>query len=43
MLRDDKNTKVDYEPYMMRSAPYVVILLVWLPFVLVLGRVFGDQ
>jgi hypothetical protein len=43
MQRDDKNTKVDYEPYMTRSTPYVVILLVWLPFVLVVGRLFGNQ
>jgi hypothetical protein len=43
MLRDDRNTKADYEPYMTRSAPYVVILLVWLPLVLVLGRLFGTH
>jgi hypothetical protein len=43
MLRDDKNTKADYEPYITRSAPYVVFLLLWLPFVLVVGRLFGNQ
>ncbi len=43
MLRDDKNTKADYEPYITRPAPYVVFLLLWLPFVLVIGRLFGNQ